>query len=47
MRGGTLNSKVGEYAESKCALSNAFNAIVKTNRTSERAIEGSVADHPE
>jgi hypothetical protein len=33
------DSKVGEDAASKCAFSNAFNAIVETNRSSERVIE--------
>jgi hypothetical protein len=42
MRGG--DSKVCEDAPRKCECSNAFNAIVKTNRTSNRAREGIITN---
>jgi hypothetical protein len=41
------DSKVGEDALSECGYSDAFNAIVKTNRGSERIIEGMIVNHPE
>jgi hypothetical protein len=40
-------SKIGEDAVSKCACSDAFNAIVKTNGSSERTIEGKITNPPE
>jgi hypothetical protein len=41
------NSKVGEYAANECALSNAFNGIVKKNRSSKRVTEGISTNPPE
>jgi hypothetical protein len=41
------DSKIGEYAERECVHSNAFNAIVETNRSSERVIEGIATNPPE
>jgi hypothetical protein len=41
------DSKVGEYAASECAVSNAFNVIVETNRTSERKMEGISTNPPD
>jgi hypothetical protein len=39
--------EVGEDAATECAISNAFNAIVKTNRTLKRAFEGKTDNPPE
>jgi hypothetical protein len=41
------DSKVGEDAGTKCASSNAFNAIVETNGTSKRTREGIIVNPPE
>jgi hypothetical protein len=41
------DSKIGEDAGTKCAFSNAFNAIVETNRTPKRVMEGTMVDPPE
>ena len=40
------DSKIGEDAPRECALSNDFNAIVETNMSSKRAIEGIITNHP-
>jgi hypothetical protein len=41
------DSKIREYTVTECALSNAFNIIVKANRSSKRAIEGKIINPPE
>jgi hypothetical protein len=41
------DSKIGEYAVTKCGISNAFNAIVETNGTSKRLSKGNIFDPPE
>jgi hypothetical protein len=41
------DSKVGEDAATECVCSNTFNAIVETNRTLKRAIEGPIVNPPE
>ena len=41
------DSKVGEDAASKCVFSNAFNAIMETNRSSKRGIECPIVNPPE
>jgi hypothetical protein len=41
------DSKIGEDAGGECASSNAVNAIVKTNRSSKRAIKGLITNPPE
>jgi hypothetical protein len=41
------NSKVGEDAVSECPLSNAFNAVMETNGSSERTCEGKTLNPPE
>ena len=46
IRGGTLKL-VSEDAFIKCVYSNALDAIVETNGTSKRAIEGIIVNPPE
>ena len=41
------DSKVGEDAAFECAYFNAFNAIVETNGSSKRAIEGIIFNPPQ
>ena len=41
------DSKVGEDAVSECPSSNAFDAIVKTNRSSERITKCTIVNPPE
>jgi hypothetical protein len=44
MRGGTL--KLVKMHHANAPLSNDFNAIVETNMSSKRAIEGIITNHP-
>jgi hypothetical protein len=41
------DSKVCKYTGNECEFSNAFNAIVETNGTSERVMEGPIVNPPE
>jgi hypothetical protein len=40
------DSKVGEYAAIECVSTNTFNAIVETNGTLKRRIEGKIVNPP-
>jgi hypothetical protein len=41
------DSKIGEDTSTKCVFSNAFNAIVETNRCLERRYEGIITNSPQ